>query len=160
METRRWRGSCRCGWGLVRILKHFVGVVVPVNKKVNINCRYVTGRDVHLMKGWCFMRPSPPDLHTLTLYIKDVAVAASALDVRREVEYHAMWTVSCECVWVCSCAELDGAVFGRWDDMWLCLSRAETQSDIISPAPGQLMWYLLSPWPPNPVSSGRSHLQC
>ncbi len=62
----------------------------------------------------------------------------------------------CVCVW----GEVDEVVFGRWDDMWLCLSRAETQSDIISPAPGQLMWYLLSPWPPNPVSSGRSHLQC
>lgn len=64
------------------------------------------------------------------------------------------------CMCVCACGEVDEGVFRRWDDMWLCLSRAETHSDIISPAPGQLMWYLLSPWPPNPVSSGRSHLQC
>lgn len=63
-------------------------------------------------------------------------------------------------VYLCACAEVDQVVFGRWDDMWLCLLEAETQSDIISPAPKQLMWYLLSPWPPNPVSSDRSHLQC
>lgn len=63
-------------------------------------------------------------------------------------------------VYMCACAEVDQVGFGRWDDMWLCLFRAETQSDIICPAPEQLMWYLLSPWPPNPVSSNRSHLQC
>ncbi len=64
------------------------------------------------------------------------------------------------CVCVCVRSKVCEVAFGRWDDMWLCLSRAETRSDIISPARGQLMWYLLSPWPPNPVSSGRSHLQC
>lgn len=36
--------------------------------------------------------------------------------------------------------------------IWLC--------DIISPPPSQLMEYLLSPRPLNPVSSGRSNLQC
>lgn len=98
---------------------------------------------------WCLIHPSST-LITSTIYIKYFFPGlASRGAVSSKVE-----------VYVCACGEVDEGVFRRWDDMWLCLSRAETQSDIISPAPGQLMWYLLSPWPPNPVSSGRSHLQC
>lgn len=36
----------------------------------------------------------------------------------------------------------------------------KSRHDTISPPPSQLMGYLLPPRPPNPVSSGRSHLQC
>lgn len=42
-------------------------------------------------------------------------------------------------MFVCPFGDVAEGVFSRWDDMWLCLSRAETQPDIISPAPGQLM---------------------
>lgn len=43
------------------------------------------------------------------------------------------------CLPVVEVEEEEEVVFGRWDDMWLCLSRAEARSDIICAAPGQLM---------------------
>lgn len=40
--------------------------------------------------------------------------------------------------------------------IWVCPMRYH----LSTPTPSQLMAYLLSPRPPNPVSSSRSHLQC